>query len=159
MRLRVILLVLALLVGGAPVAVAAPDRPVKEKLRTKCDEAWFWSGRVDGESVQGMADDLARQAGGVTLGQKLARERIPEPGDLQGWDLYSRYFAEGARCEVRAVHGSSLRPDNIWEKTEFPALQRNRQITYVWVIKAWTREACVVWKQPVLPDKRCYYVQ
>ncbi|TDV56465.1 hypothetical protein [Actinophytocola oryzae] len=163
MRIRVALVALALFFAGAPAAVADPVwapqvNDVKEKLETDCGQAWFWSGRTAGVSVRAYAENAAAKNDGYTLAAKLKEQQIPEPTTDQGWREYSKYFAQGAKCEAFAVVGEDLRPGNIWEEVEYPTLKANPLVAYVWRVDTRTDEACVLWQKPTMPDQDCFTV-
>ncbi|ASU77682.1 hypothetical protein CDG81_04440 [Actinopolyspora erythraea] len=148
-------------VTAAPPASAPADNDIRERLKTACDQAWFWSGTVGGKSVKDYAEKTAKANSGLTLAAKLEQEDIPEPApdDIKRWREYSGYFAEGAKCQVWAVLGNKVNPDSIWLNTELPTLKRNPEVDYVWRVDPQTDLACVLWQKPNTPHRDCYFVK
>jgi hypothetical protein len=112
-----------------------------ERLGTATDEAFFWSGRSGGIGGEAVARQIARSRGGVTLEELLETRGIrmpvwdPTDADAIGqWVLTSQEYAQAASGNVRAVIGSSLRPGNVWETIELPALRANRRIRTITTI-------------------------
>ncbi|WP_344678493.1 hypothetical protein [Saccharopolyspora taberi] len=173
MKISAALVALALFFSG-PAAVAVPTaastvaaptwspqiNDVKEKLKTECDQAWFWSGTVDGQSVQPYAERLASEKHGFTLAAKLAEQHIPEPdpNDHEKWREYSQYFAEGAKCSARTVLGDTVRPDSVWYNTEFPALKKNVEIDSVWQVAPKTGAEWEIWHRSWAHNYRTTHV-
>lgn len=112
-------------------------------VETKPDEAFFWSGRskdAAGKTRGGPEDAarIARENGGTTL-ETLIEERgikMPDwdptnPASIKAWENLSADYAAGASGKVRAVIGKDLRPGNIWETRELPALMSNPKVTRI----------------------------
>lgn len=112
-----------------PAAIAtAAVNPV----RTAPDTAFFWSGRTGKIGGAENAARIAAERGGTTLETLLEQRRIQmpawnaaDPKVVQAWQTISAQYAEGASGTVRAVVGQSLRPGNVWETAELPALMKN----------------------------------
>ena len=127
-------------------------RAVKAKaLETAADGAIFWSGTIDGESVQAIAQGLAELRGGTTLESLLASERIPMPtfgqrdaASVWTWEEASRKFAMGARGEIRAVVGDTVKPNGVWQRVELPALKDNPNVTKIIEVDARTGRETVI---------------
>ena len=108
------------------------------KFATNPDEAVFWSGRTASAGGADVAGDIAASQGGTTL-EQLAKARgidLPvwdagNPVSVQAWQDASRAFAGNAQGTVRAVIGDSLRPGNVWETVELPALKANPNVTQI----------------------------
>jgi hypothetical protein len=100
--------------------------------------AFFWSGRTDGVGGEGVARQIAETRGGTTL-EKLIEQRdirMPnwdanDPSAVKAWKDISSSYAAGASGDVRAVIGKQLRPGNVWEADELPALMRNPNVTSI----------------------------
>lgn len=54
-----------------------------------------------------------------------------DPSSMDAWDIASAAYAEQVSGEVRAVVGTELRPDNIWENVELPRLMENPNVTKI----------------------------
>jgi hypothetical protein len=99
--------------------------------------AWFWSGRkgsASGESVEGMANQLAQKTGGITLelAVKKAGFIMPIPGTPNSvWQTAATTFAKNAVGEVNVLLGESMRQGSTWERAEFPALKSSKKVTKV----------------------------
>lgn len=112
-----------------PAAIAAATfNPVK----TAPDTAFFWSGRTGKIGGAENAARIAAERGGTTLETLLEQRKIQmpawdaaDPKVVQAWQSISAQYAEGASGTVRAVVGQSLRPGNVWETAELPALMKN----------------------------------
>jgi hypothetical protein len=119
---------------GSPLAAEG----AAAKFATNPGEAVFWSGRTAGVGGADVAGDIAASQGGTTL-EQLAKARgidLPvwdagNPASVQAWQDASRAFAGNAQGTVRAVIGDSLRPGNVWETVELPALKANPNVTQI----------------------------
>lgn len=127
------------------------------RVSTKPNTAFFWSGRTKDANgkVRGGSEDAARMAkehDGTTL-ETLIEERgikMPDwdptdPSSIKAWEDISAEYARGASGEVRAVIGQDLRPGNIWEAKEFPALKANPNVTKITTIDPLTGASKVVY--------------
>lgn len=61
------------------------------------------------------------------------------------WSRASAVYADGASGEVRAVIGDELRPGNVWETAELPALIDNPNVTQITRIDPVTGQEVVIW--------------
>lgn len=61
------------------------------------------------------------------------------------WSRASAVYADGASGEVRAVIGDELRPGNVWETSELPALIDNPNVTQITRIDPVTGQEVVIW--------------
>ena len=98
-------------------------------LKTRKNGAWFWSGRIDGNSVEDQAAYLAGYNGGATLEMMLARSGLTMPSwdpsneaSVKLWGDASYDFASQATGYTYVVQGKILRQGNIWESKECPTL-------------------------------------
>ncbi|HEX2355526.1 MAG TPA: hypothetical protein VHI50_03560, partial [Micromonosporaceae bacterium] len=105
---------------------------------TKPGGAFFWSGRTGGVGGESVARSIAKARGGTTLemlmeerGIKLPTWDPSNPATVQAWKDASEAYAQGASGQVRAVVGTDLRPGNVWEDVELPALMRNPNVTSI----------------------------
>lgn len=105
-------------------------------LKTKPDEAYFWSGL--GRGGDKVAAEIAATRGGTTLEQVIKSRGMDlpvwdaaNPSSVQAWQNASRAYAEGASGNVRAVLGDTMRPGNIWETIELPALKANPNVSQI----------------------------
>jgi len=53
------------------------------------------------------------------------------PAVVKAWQTASAQYAEGASGTVRAVIGQNLRPGNVWQTAELPALMKNPNVTRI----------------------------
>ncbi len=104
-------------------------------FRTNPDSAFFWSGRTDGIGGPDVAGDLAGAGHGTTLEQLMESRgiKMPEwdadnPAVVDAWSKASATYADEASGTVRAVIGDDLRPGNVWESSELPALIDNPNV-------------------------------
>ena len=121
-------------------APASRNKPrlALNRFQTKPNEAFFWSGKTNGVGGADAAGKIAGANGGTTLEQLTVNKGIElpawdpnDPASVQSWTDASRSYADGASGTVRAVIGSSLRPGNVWETTELPALMANPNVTQI----------------------------
>lgn len=143
--------------GQAITGKLSPATAPASRVATQPDEAFFWSGRSkapDG-TVFGGSDNarlLAQKSGGTTL-ETLIDERgidMPDwdpndPSSVAAWKQISSEYAQGASGQVRVVLGSELRPGNVWETAEFPALQANPNVTQIVSVDPATGESAILW--------------
>ena len=111
---------------GAPINYGA------SRVVTNPNEAVFWSGRTDGVGGINAAKMIADQNKGRTLEQLIETRKIDMPvydptvpSSVQAWQSISTELAKNASGDVRAVLGSQVRPQSIWELFELPALINN----------------------------------
>ncbi|MGN9845178.1 hypothetical protein ACTMTI_44360 [Nonomuraea sp. H19] len=136
--------------------------------------AFFWSGRTEkkpGEYLSAgpeEAAEIARSMGGTTLESLMDSRGIPQAKwdpvaagwdpDETAWDILKAHvddawskvsldYARNASGEVRVVLGASLRPGNVWETTEFPALKRNLNVTKIIAIDLVTGKPTVLFER------------
>jgi hypothetical protein len=130
-------------------ADAAPpsEEELSDALQTNRDSAVFWTGRVNGQSVEQRAADFADSFNGTTLEQALLRAEIVMPvfadrtkEAVEAWELASTLFAEQASGTAFVVMGPELRPGNVFETLEFPALKTNPDIERVVRVDAETEQ-------------------
>jgi hypothetical protein len=103
---------------------------------TEPNKAYFWSGL--GRGGDKVAAKIASSHGGTTLEQLLETRGIDippwdasNPVSVQAWENASQAYAQGASGTVNAVIGDTLRPGNIWETMELPALKTNPNVTEI----------------------------
>lgn len=119
---------------------------------TEPDTAFFWSGRTEGVGGAEVAGQYASDGGGTTLEQLMEKRGItlPEwnaddPKVVAAWQQASAAYADGAQGTVRAVVGAQLRPGNVWETAELPALESNPAVTKIIQIDPKTGVQTQVW--------------
>jgi hypothetical protein len=120
-------------------------------FHTAADTAFFWSGRTAGVGGEAVARSIATSRGGTTLEMLLEAKSInlppwdpANPATIQAWKNASLAYAQGARGTVRAVIGEDLRPGNVWETVELPALRANPNVTRIIRIDPATGEETVI---------------
>ena len=124
------------------------------RLGTGAGRAYFWSGHTAGVGGEALARQIATSRGAATL-EVLLEERaigLPpwDPADpevVAAWKDVATEYAQYARGEVRAVVGKTLRPQNVWEGAEFPALKANPRVTKIITIDPATGVETVVFKR------------
>ncbi|MET4026520.1 hypothetical protein ABIE59_002046, partial [Marinobacter sp. MBR-99] len=115
-------------------------------VETKPNTAFFWSGRTDGVGGESVARKIATENKGTTL-EALIEERhihMPtwdtgNPEVVQAWKAISADYAKGVSGTVRAVIGRNLRPGNVWETAELPALINNPNVDRIITIDPVTK--------------------
>lgn len=127
---------------------------IRDRLRTKPDTAFFWSGRTDGIGGMDVAKDIAKSRGGVTLESTIDDANIimPEwdfnkPSSIDAWEEASNIYAEQVSGKIRAVVGNELRPGNIWENIELPRLKANPNVTQITTIDPKTGIETIIFKR------------
>jgi hypothetical protein len=110
-------------------------------LKTDRDKSFFWSGKTNGIGGEKIALEIANSKGGVTLEGLLAQKNVElpawNPSDpivMKLWEDISTEYAKQVSGEVRAVIGQQLRPGNIWQTKELPALLANPNVTKITTI-------------------------
>ncbi len=127
---------------------------VGKALKTKPDEAFFWSGRTNGIGGEANARLIAESQNGVTL-EKLLDERgikMPSwddnnPVTSKVWRDISSSYADQVSGKVRAVIGESLRPGAVWTNDELPKLLLNNNVTEIKIIDPATRVENVIFRR------------
>lgn len=116
-------------------------RPKGSRVETAPGTAFFWSGKTRGVGGDTVAADIARSRGGTTLemlveirGIKMPKWDSSDPASVRAWEEISAEYARGASGQVRAIVGDRLRPGNVWETRELPALRANPAVTQIVVI-------------------------
>jgi len=118
----------ATLPGGLTRAVPGP-----RTLATNPNQAVFWSGM--GEDGARIAENIARQQGGVTLEMAARSSGVSMPqwnaSTAPIWRDASETFARQASGDVRVVLGPNVTPHSTWSTVELPALRANPNVTSV----------------------------
>jgi Possible hemagglutinin (DUF637)/Hemagglutinin repeat len=145
-------------VSTAKIEVALTDTAVAVKatnaFTTEVDRAVFWSGKTSGVGGVDVACTVATACGGTTLEQLMASKGIAlpawdvsDPVVVGAWQSASKSFAEGASGSVIAVVGKNLRPGNVWETIELPALKANANVIQITVVDHATGIKTIVFKR------------
>lgn len=118
---------------------------------TRPDEAFYWSGRTAGVGGDAVALQIANTKNGTTLEDLIARRDIAmpawdptNPASVRAWEEISAQYAKNASGTVRVVLGQQLRPGNVWEVAELPALQANPNVKSVIAIDPLTQQERVI---------------
>jgi len=69
------------------------------------------------------------------------------PDVVQAWKEISADYAAGSSGTVRAIIGQSLRPGNVWEASELPALMSNPNVTRIITIDPVTQAETVIFRR------------
>lgn len=145
---------LGLLGGWALGRLIAGARGILNPVATKSDTAFFWSGRTGTLGGQDVAAQIAQQNGGTTLEMLIAQKGIKmpawdssNPAVVKAWQQISAQYASGASGTVRAVIGENLRPLNVWETAELPALINNSNVTKIITIDPATGASKVIFSR------------
>jgi len=118
------------------------EAQLKAALKTGRNGAYFWSGRstqgTEVKSMEEVALGIARGKGGDTLEGTLGKAGITMPvfdarsnEAVNIWNLASETFAKQASGTAFVVRGNKMRFDNVFHKSELPALKRNRNVLEV----------------------------
>ncbi|MCA6365250.1 MAG: hypothetical protein IM638_19615 [Bacteroidetes bacterium] len=114
---------------------------IRDLLKTDRDKSFFWSGKTNGVGGEKVALEIANSKGGVTLEGLLVQKNIElpawnptDPIVMKLWEDVSTAYANQVSGEVRAVIGQQLRPGNIWQTKELPALMANPNVTKITTI-------------------------
>lgn len=124
------------------------------QFATKPDTAFFWSGRTEGIGGEKIAGGIASARGGTTLemlledrGIKLPPWDAGNPSVVAAWENASAEYARNASGTVRAVIGAEMRPGNVWQTQELPALLSNPKVTKIIVIDPKTLKETLIFKR------------
>jgi hypothetical protein len=114
-------------------------------LKTDSSTAFFWSGRTDGIGGADRALEIANQNGGTTLeglieskGIEMPEYDVNNPASVKAWDDVSAAYASQVSGIVRAVVGTTLRANNIWQNIELPRLMLNPNVSEIIIIDPMT---------------------
>lgn len=77
----------------------------------------------------------------------LPQWNASNPASIQAWQDASRSYAENASGTVRAVVGNNLRPGNIWETVELPALMGNPRVKKIMRVDPTTGAETLIFKR------------
>jgi filamentous hemagglutinin len=135
--------------AGSGATKSAGELLGPPSLVTDANSAYFWSGL--GKTGATDAASIAASQGGTTL-ESLAASRgivLPawdasNPSVVAVWQDASRMLAQGVSGDVKVVLGSNLRPGNIWEAAELPALQANPNVTRIIQVDPITKAETVI---------------
>ena len=121
-------------------------------LLTRRSEAYFWSGLGPGGYT--VAAGVASGKGGTTLEMLIDSRKVAlptwdaaNPASVKAWQDVSSAYAESASGTVRAVVGPNLRPGNIWETFELPALKQNPKVDKIMTVDPSTGKEKLVWSR------------
>ena len=125
-----------------------------EQLKTEPDKAFFWSGKSNGIGGKDFAMNHAAKNGGTTLeglmkaqGINMPIWDISDPVSVKAWEDASATYARQVSGEVRALIGSNLRPDNVWQTIELQRLMANTNVTKIITIDPNTlAEKVIFWR-------------
>ncbi|BCN32374.1 hypothetical protein [Anaeromicropila herbilytica] len=153
--------------GGSSVVEGAKYSYITEDtakaLKTEKDTAFFWSGcsefDADGNVITSgdiIASEIAKSEGGVTLESTIADQSIDmpkwdfdNPDSIKAWEEASSAYASQVSGDIRAVVGTNLRANNIWESIELPKLMQNENVSKITTINSETMEQTVIFERDV----------
>ena len=111
------------------------------QLKTEPNTAYFWSGNSNGIGGKDFAREYANQNSGTTLEMLIDGQKIPmpkwdfnDPVSIKAWRDGSEAYARQASGEVKALIGSSINPDGIWNTVELPKLLVNKKVKKIILI-------------------------
>jgi hypothetical protein len=114
---------------------------IKHLLITANGKSFFLSGKTNGIGGELKALEIAKSRSGITLEGLLKEKNIElpawnpsDPNVMKLWQDVSAEYARLVSGEVRAVIGQQLRPDNIWQTKELPALISNMNVSKITTI-------------------------
>jgi RHS repeat-associated protein len=123
-----------------------------DDVSTAPNTAYFWSGRTNGVSSGSVVQGIAGANGGTSLEMLLDKRGITmppwdehNPASVAKWKEVSENYARGCSGEVKAVVGQDMRPGNVWETKELPALKANPNVTKITQIDPSTRAETVIY--------------
>ena len=123
-------------------------------FKTKHNEAIFWSGRTDGVGGAEVASAFAKRNNGITLEDfiqsymiKMPQWDLNNPISIKTWENASSAYATQASGEVRAIIGSNLRQNSLWETIELPTLLKNKNVTKITTIDPKTLKETVIFRR------------
>ncbi len=134
--------------GGVRIVGSGIGKKIESTypVHTKPDEAFFWSGRTKGVGGDVIARQIAQDKGGTTLETLIDQRSIKmpawdttNPDVVKAWKTISAEYAAGASGTVRVVLGADLRPGNVWETAELPALKSNPRVERIIAIDPATK--------------------
>ena len=112
-----------------------------EQLKTELNKAFFWSGNSNGVGGMAKAAELAKQNNGITLEMLMEEQEINlpkwdfnNPSAIQAWKDASASYARQASGKIRAIIGSKINPDGVWNTIELPILRVNPKVSKITVI-------------------------
>lgn len=121
-------------------------------LLTRSSEAYFWSGLGSGGYT--VAAGVASAKGGTTLEMLIDSRKVvlpawdaASPSSVKAWQDVSSAYAKSASGTVRAVVGRNLRPGNIWETFELPALKSNPKVDRIMTVDPGTGVETMIWSR------------
>lgn len=139
--------------GKVPAAIPLAPALGPPSLMTNSGAAYFWSGLGRGGATT--AAGSARAGGGTTLemllkarGIKMPAWDATNPASVAAWRDASAQFARGASGDVRVVLGDSLRPGNLWQTVEMPALQANPNVSRIIRVNPSSGAESIIWSRP-----------
>ena len=101
-----------------------------------------------------IAADIAKSNGGTTLEMLIEARKIIMPtwdqnnqASIKAWEDISSEYTACASGTVTGVIGKDLRPGNIWENRELPALKNIPNITIIVVIDPKTKISTVIFQR------------
>jgi len=129
-------------------------RMTSSLVKTAKNEAFFWSGRTEGVGGAERALEIAKNKGGTTLEGLIESRGINMPtwdpnnsAAVEAWKKLSADYASQASGTVKAVIGKNLRPGNIWETAELPALKANKNVDKIITIDPKTNKQTIIFKR------------
>ena len=132
----------------------ATGRTTCPQKRRRPNTAFFGSGRTDGIGGQHIAADIAKSNGGTTLEMLIEARKIIMPtwdqnnqASIKAWEDISSEYTTCASGTVTGVIGKDLRPGNIWENRELPALKNIPNITIIVIIDPKTKISTVIFQR------------
>ena len=106
------------------------------------------------DAVWAIAADIAKSNGGTTLEMLIEARKIIMPtwdqnnqASIKAWEDISSEYATCASGTVTGVIGKDLRPGNIWENRELPALKNIPNITIIVIIDPKTKISTVIFQR------------
>ncbi|CAI8771647.1 hypothetical protein EMIT0P12_10757 [Pseudomonas sp. IT-P12] len=78
-------------------------------------------------------------------GIQMPKWDATNPVVVKAWQEISAQYANGVSGTVRAVIGQSLRPGNVWETAELPALMKNPNVDKIITIDPVTMAQKVIY--------------
>ena len=97
------------------------------------------------------AASIARKNGGVTLettlesqGIKMPKYDLSDRSSINAWESASATYARQASGEVRAIVGSNVNTQGVWNRIELPILKTNPNVTKIILIDPATQIETII---------------
>ena len=119
-----------------------------------CDEFCLNGKVINFSDLEKFLEEEDPLNGGTTLEMLIEARKIIMPtwdqnnqASIKAWEDISSEYGTCASGTVTGVIGKNLRPGNIWENRELPALKNNPNITKIVIIDPKTKISTVIFQR------------